>query len=237
MRRRGSSQRAFTLIELLVVIAIIAILAAILFPVFAQAREQARKSTCLSNCKQVGTSLMMYLQDYEETYPMWCPLDDCSDKSEIDNRVFGGWPEFKYTTPVIRVLQPYLKNTRVFHCPSDTQFENSFSYKWSLSGPWPTGGPKRMAEIPKPAILGAFFEYYAWHAGVKKPGSTLPWTTNTDYRVAGACPNITATVVWCDGHATYAHCGKEFTRMVWDFPCDSGVENVNLGNVALRCGT
>src|SRR5437016_11167401 len=67
MRQRS---RGFTLIELLVVIAIIAILAAILFPVFAQAREKARQTTCVSNCKQWGVAFMMYLQDYDETYPI-----------------------------------------------------------------------------------------------------------------------------------------------------------------------
>jgi prepilin-type N-terminal cleavage/methylation domain-containing protein/prepilin-type processing-associated H-X9-DG protein len=60
---------AFTLIELLVVIAIIAILAAILFPVFAQARSKARQIACVSNMKQMGTAVMMYVQDYDETYP------------------------------------------------------------------------------------------------------------------------------------------------------------------------
>ena len=61
--------RAFTLIELLVVIAIIAILAAILFPVFARARESARRSNCLSNLKQIGVAFQLYAQDYDETYP------------------------------------------------------------------------------------------------------------------------------------------------------------------------
>lgn len=67
-------KRAFTLIELLVVIAIIAILAAILFPVFAQARDKARQSVCLSNMKQIGTATMMYLQDYDEQFFAHAPV-------------------------------------------------------------------------------------------------------------------------------------------------------------------
>src|SRR5438067_179265 len=71
MLHRRTARRGFTLIELLVVIAIIAILAAILFPVFAQAREKARQAGCTSNLKQISLATMMYLQDYDETYPVW----------------------------------------------------------------------------------------------------------------------------------------------------------------------
>ena len=80
--------KGFTLIELLVVIAIIAILAAILFPVFARAREAARKITCVSNMRQLGTGVMMYTQDYDETMPTgasnwWASADVC--KKTINN--------------------------------------------------------------------------------------------------------------------------------------------------------
>src|SRR5437660_12242245 len=67
--RHPPVRTGFTLIELLVVIAVIAILAAILFPVFAQARESARKATCQSNLKQIGLAFQLYLQDHDETFP------------------------------------------------------------------------------------------------------------------------------------------------------------------------
>src|SRR5215212_8524943 len=69
MRRKARETHGFTLIELLVVIAIIAILAAILFPVFAQAREKARQTSCTSNLKQLATGVMMYVQDHDEMFP------------------------------------------------------------------------------------------------------------------------------------------------------------------------
>jgi prepilin-type N-terminal cleavage/methylation domain-containing protein/prepilin-type processing-associated H-X9-DG protein len=113
-----SKKKAFTLIELLVVIAIISILAAILFPVFARARENARKAVCMSNLKQIGLAAMMYVQDYDETYPM------------AYNYPNGGfW---------FQLFAPYIKNTQVFVCPSAGPVTitnpGSGGYGWNISG-------------------------------------------------------------------------------------------------------
>jgi len=108
---RRVTLRAFTLIELLVVIAIIAILAAILFPVFAQAREKARQASCASNLKQVGTAWTMYSQDYDEKIAQannpagWDHCPTMPGRSQ-----FGGWEG--------NLLKPYIKNSKVFVCPS-----------------------------------------------------------------------------------------------------------------------
>src|SRR5512146_1538478 len=85
MKRHG-----FTLIELLVVIAIIAILAAILFPVFAKAREQARKTACISNIKQLGLASLMYVQDYDETFPCMYTEAARSVPNDIYSEVYNG---------------------------------------------------------------------------------------------------------------------------------------------------
>jgi prepilin-type N-terminal cleavage/methylation domain-containing protein/prepilin-type processing-associated H-X9-DG protein len=94
-------RRGFTLIELLVVIAIIAILAAILFPVFAQAREKARAMACLSNTKQLGTAVQMYVQDNDERFP------SC----------YSTYPVPPYVVDPRTSLQPYIKNWDIFYCP------------------------------------------------------------------------------------------------------------------------
>ena len=97
---------AFTLVELLVVIAIIAILAAILFPVFARARENARRTSCLSNLKQIGLGFLQYTQDYDEAYPL------------------SSYPatNVSWTTST----QPYIKSLQIYRCPSDaaTRWDN-----------------------------------------------------------------------------------------------------------------
>ncbi len=103
----SGKRSAFTLIELLVVIAIIAILAAILFPVFAQAREKARATACLSNEKQIGLSILQYVQDYDEIWPCG-RYTTSSTGTTFPNGT--GWAQQVY---------PYVKSEPLFKCPSD----------------------------------------------------------------------------------------------------------------------
>jgi prepilin-type N-terminal cleavage/methylation domain-containing protein/prepilin-type processing-associated H-X9-DG protein len=167
-----SPRRGFTLIELLVVIAIIAILAAILFPVFAQAREKARAIACISNEKQIGLAFMLYVQDYDETFPM----------QEYD---MVGPPTCDDTTAVLwtTLLYPYIKNggtqamggdnanlqntqitygsTGVFMCPSFPDPQQGTPYGVNISMMtvgWisnncgqPLVSPATLAALPSPA--------------------------------------------------------------------------------------
>jgi prepilin-type N-terminal cleavage/methylation domain-containing protein/prepilin-type processing-associated H-X9-DG protein len=112
----------FTLIELLVVIAIIAILAGLIFPVFASARAKARQISCVSNLRQLGLSVSMYVQDYDGLYPY---MVDPADK--FTPQIWSADPNFMAQIPYIgmvnEVLQPYVKSKELFHCPSDTGFD------------------------------------------------------------------------------------------------------------------
>ena len=120
MQPTVTGPRGFTLIELLVVIAIIAIIAAILFPVFAKAREKARQTTCLSNMKQIGLALTQYVQDSDEIMPL---TDENLSTGSISWR---------------GLLQPYIKSTGVFACPSDvTASSHLTSIQYNLDGPIP----------------------------------------------------------------------------------------------------
>jgi len=110
-RRDAQFRRGFTLIELLVVIAIIAILASILFPVFARARENARRASCQSNLKQIALGVAMYIQDYDEKMPR----TRFSATLVTPTNPYG-WAD---------MLQPYLKSTQIFQCPSETNSANT----------------------------------------------------------------------------------------------------------------
>jgi prepilin-type N-terminal cleavage/methylation domain-containing protein/prepilin-type processing-associated H-X9-DG protein len=121
-RHRRSRRHAFTLIELLVVIAIIAVLAAIIFPVFARARAKAQQTRCLSNLKQLGVALRMYMDDYDGLFPWGL---DAADRNlpQIWND-FPGWQAWIPWMPLLHdVVDPYVRNKEVWHCASDSGFD------------------------------------------------------------------------------------------------------------------
>jgi prepilin-type N-terminal cleavage/methylation domain-containing protein/prepilin-type processing-associated H-X9-DG protein len=207
-------RKGFTLIELLVVIAIIAILAAILFPVFAQAREAARKVTCVSNVRQLGMGFMQYFQDYDEQFP-WI-------------RGNTAWP---------MTVQPYIKSQALLKCPNDR------SINWTTPLPGKTalhlstyvlnaymapgastdaqgGNYPFIGSIQKPANViflteapnnyaEAYFHAYQWNP----PTDTKHWLTATDR------PDDVATdqhhggfnVAYLDGHAKWV----KWTQVWW----------------------
>jgi prepilin-type N-terminal cleavage/methylation domain-containing protein/prepilin-type processing-associated H-X9-DG protein len=118
--RERAPRQAFTLIELLVVIAIIALLAAILFPVFGRARENARRSSCQSNLKQIGLGIMQYVQDYDETM-----VPSLGNENGRD-------------VPFQNIIQPYTKSTQIFRCSSNTVPDTST--RWVNNSQYGSGG-------------------------------------------------------------------------------------------------
>ena len=196
-----SMTRGFTLIELLVVIAIIAILAAILFPVFARARENARRASCQSNLKQLGLGWIQYAQDYDDTLP---PVYTSTSAFGTCTTVLQAW----YSTPTTPgLLAPYLKSSQIFLCPSQN---NTLGYGYNrrafalCPGYAPDGFSAgrpvtnlSAIETPSQHICMAdsySTRYYLYNdATDSKDGTVATWGIYP-YHLS------TGNVLWCDGH-------------------------------------
>lgn len=186
MATHSARRSGFTLIELLVVIAIIAILASILFPVFAQAREAARKASCTSNLKQQGIGITMYAQDFDETLPQ-------GSRTMSDGTVWR-WMHQTF---------PYVKNAEVYHCPSSTFYwdasvftGNAGSYGYNAY--FLNNGA--LGAIPKPAETVVV---------VDTPGGTV---TGNRFRSRPDLPDGSAGAVWngwaqTESRVAYLHQG------------------------------
>ncbi len=175
----NSRRSGFTLIELLVVIAIIAILAAILFPVFAQAREKARSISCLSNLKQSATATLMYVQDYDETFPMSLYVD----MSQL------------CTASFYNEILPYQKNGDIMRCPSKPQAVD-FVVGWgNVSAA--TGLPPLCPSSPAIRYLSYNFNYALIDNG--SPSNVFGVDPNRTVKTLASIPFAVETALISDG--------------------------------------
>ncbi len=171
-------KKGFTLIELLVVIAIISILAAILFPVFGKAREKARQGACMSNLKQLGHAVMLYLQDYDEIFPAHSAVGLDDWHKTLNNN--------------------YIKNTNIFKCPShpDYVWNAKMSYGYNYS--WLSTGTRKGVSLSQ--IVNPSETIIIADAGVDFV--IAPLNTNPNHKVSDRHSGG-ANVLFADGHVKW----------------------------------
>ena len=210
--------KAFTLIELLVVIAIISILAAILFPVFARARENARRTSCLSNMKQIGLGVMQYTQDYDEKYPIaWYGTSAANidtNPSKPSGRFRVGSPIGNYVTWMDFIF-PYVKSTQLFVCPSTRVGSPTPNYSYSVAlnglgayvsafgGTTPSDTPISLASVKRPAEVVCIIEYASSYAYMVSPSNVLTYINDPAYPTI-LTPHLNGgNAIFADGHAKW----------------------------------
>lgn len=223
------TSKGFTLIELLVVIAIISILAAILFPVFARARENARRSSCMSNLKQIGLGMMQYTQDFDERYaPSFAWNSSSGAPSELDNDPSkpSGTFEINNASTIghyrswMDAIFPYVKSTQLFFCPSidkistavpgrvlshygySNAFGGYFSDRASYTSTSSSGYwmPIAAAEITRPAEIVMVLDANNFWANIRTTPRSAPLTEGDKVFT----PHLDGgNIAYADGHVKW----------------------------------
>lgn len=222
-------KKGFTLIELLVVIAIISILAAILFPVFARARENARRASCQSNLKQLGMGMMQYVQDYDETYPqMYWNTNGTVGVVQTQAGTPGRKYKVGYTSGSANqgywfswmdAIYPYVKSLEIYDCPSNYFYSTSadrysgYGYSDAISGyktneynnnVWPSApyAALRTAAITRVAEITLLEDFNTYINAVMSP-----YTIGAGARTATdviRTPHLAgANIAYADGHVKW----------------------------------
>jgi prepilin-type N-terminal cleavage/methylation domain-containing protein len=204
----GRRRRGFTLVELLVVIAILAILAALLLPVFSHARSRARMTSCLSNLRQIGLGMRLYLQDWDGVYPYdQGPRFTPARVVDTQPREFPADRSNRWDgSPMVRVLEPYLRSGRLWYCPQlpdrvpeigpGTNYEvNAFIAVNSIPRrERPHGGPVHETDVRNPSRVELFQDHLVEGGRVHFSGRNR---------------------VLCDGHAKWVRTGSLEVIATW----------------------
>ncbi len=211
----AAKRKGFTLIELLVVIAIIAILAAILFPVFARARENARRASCQSNLKQIALGVFQYTQDYDEKYPMnyWgttlvlAPATPAGTPGLTFRFDSGSGTNTGYFVTWMDMIFPYVKSTQIFVCPSVGVAPPSPSYGYNReignSAGAATGGDS-LASVERASEIVMLLDYNTIYnyANPSDGGGWALGTNTTNQKIVA--PHLEGgNVAFADGHVKW----------------------------------